>query len=73
MCFRNGTVCTIRMHENEHTFSDALFEALRTSLQDFVGPNMFGRNSIVLKNSHIGFGKEVPRTNLGLGWGHYLV
>jgi hypothetical protein len=62
----------IRMHENEHTFSDALFETLRVSLTDFVDPNVFGRNCIVLKNSHIGFGKGMPRTNLGFG-DHYLV
>jgi hypothetical protein len=62
-----------QVHENEHTFSDVVFEALRKSLQEFVDPNVLGRNTIVLKNSSIGFIKGIPRTNLGLGGGHYLV
>jgi hypothetical protein len=62
----------IRMHENEHTFSDALFEALRASLKDFIDPHGFGRNCIVLKNSHIGFGKGIDSAKLGFE-GTYLV
>jgi hypothetical protein len=54
-----------RLHENEHTFSDVLFEALRASLKVFVDPSLFGRNCIVLKNSHIGFGKGICRPQQG--------
>jgi hypothetical protein len=58
-------LCPDQGHETEKLFSDALFEALRTSLSDFTVPNSSEAKWIVLKNSKIAFGKGINRATLG--------
>jgi len=54
----------------EHSFDTALFDALRSSLDDFVDSSVPETNWIVLKNSHIGFGRKIRRPTLGFESGY---
>jgi hypothetical protein len=70
-CFER-VISPIGGHDNERSFSIALFEALRQSLDDFVDPRLSAANRIALKNRPIRFGTGVYRTKLGYHEGYVL-
>jgi hypothetical protein len=62
-----------RGYTSENSFSDALFKALRLSLDDFCIPNISKTKWIAFKNSPIRLGKGISRASLGFPEGYALL